>query len=170
VIELKLARNTLATYQKSPTQQKRTKSMRGIQKGFTLIEIMIVVAIIGILAAIAIPQYQDYVLRANIQEATATISDFRTRMEQSYQDNRTYAGAAGPAGCALADPAPTARWNFACTLPVAGGQFFLVTAQGTSTMSLFAYTIDQANVRATPALKPSWGTASTTRWITSKGG
>jgi type IV pilus assembly protein PilE len=168
---LKLARNTLAIYQKSPTQQKRTKSMRGIQKGFTLIEIMIVVAIIGILAAIAIPQYQDYVLRANIQEATSTLSDFRTRMEQSYQDNRTYAGAAGAGGCAVVDPASTPRWQFTCA-PAAAGQQFVAAATGISTMSLFAYTINEANLRVTTALKPSWGAAppSIPRWVTSKGG
>jgi type IV pilus assembly protein PilE len=128
-----------------------------------------VVAIIGILAAIAIPQYQDYVLRANIQEATSTLSDFRTRMEQSYQDNRTYAGAAGPAGCALADPAPTARWAFACTLPVAGGQTFLVTAIGASTMLNFSYDINEANVRNS-TVNARWGGTTATRWVTSKGG
>ncbi len=146
--------------------------MRAIQKGFTLIEILIVVAIIGILAAIAIPQYQDYVLRANIQEATSTLSDFRTRMEQYYQDNRTYAGAAGAAGCGVVDPVATAKWTYVCGAPTNGGQAFTVTATGvtTNTMKDFAYTIDQANVRATTAVKASWGTAPVNRWITSKGG
>jgi type IV pilus assembly protein PilE len=172
VIELKLARNTLATYQKSPTQQKRTKSMRGIQKGFTLIEIMIVVAIIGILAAIAIPQYQDYVLRANIQEATSTLSDYRTRMEQWYQDNRTYAPVAGGATCGVIPlPAATIRWTYTC-VSAAAGQTFIVTATGiaTNTMNQFRYTIDQANNRVSDVNTRWGGYTNQPRWITSKGG
>jgi type IV pilus assembly protein PilE len=167
-IELKQARNTLPSYQKSPTQQKRTKSMRGIQKGFTLIEIMIVVAIIGILAAIAIPQYQDYVLRANIQEATSTLSDYRTRMEQWYQDNRTYVGAA-PGGCGVNPlPASTVRWVYTCTA-AAPGQTFIATATGASTMLNFSYDINEANLRNS-TVNARWGGATATRWVTSKGG
>jgi type IV pilus assembly protein PilE len=149
--------------------------MRGIQKGFTLIEIMIVVAIIGILAAIAIPQYQDYVLRANIQEATSTLSDFRTRMEQWYQDNRTYAAAAG-GGCGVVDPPqvpPTpapARWAYNCQITLAGGQGFLVTAVGGSTMNQFRYTINEANIRISDVNTRWGGYTNQPRWITSKGG
>ncbi len=143
--------------------------MRGIQKGFTLIEIMIVVAIIGILAAIAIPQYQDYVLRANIQEATSALGDFRTRMEQSYQDNRTYAGAAGAGGCAVVDPVATLRWQFTCA-PAAVGQQFVATATGISTMNQFRYTIDQANNRISDVNTRWGGYTNQPRWITSKGG
>ncbi len=146
--------------------------MRAIQKGFTLIEIMIAVAIIGILAAIAIPQYQDYVLRANIQEATSTLSDFRTRMEQAYQDNRTYLNVAAGGGCAVANPpaAPpppaTPKWTFTC---IQGGQTFTATATGSSTMNGFIYTIDQANAR-TSTVNSRWGGAVANRWVTSKGG
>jgi type IV pilus assembly protein PilE len=171
VIELKLARNTLATYQKSPTQQKRTKSMRGIQKGFTLIEIMIVVAIIGILAAIAIPQYQDYVLRANIQEATSALSEIRTRMELQYNDARSYAR---NGVCVVQDTGDlarlaTLRWTYTCQLGLAN-QGFTATATGVGTMAAFAYTIDQTNLRVTTSLKTGWGTFPVNRWVTSKGG
>lgn len=57
------------------------------QKGFTLIELMIVVAIIGILAAIAIPQYQNYVGRANVAAAVQTLSSNKTGLENYVMEN-----------------------------------------------------------------------------------
>jgi len=59
--------------------------MKRIQQGFTLIELMIVVAIIGILAAVALPAYQDYTIRARVSEAVLATSQCRTAISEVYQ-------------------------------------------------------------------------------------
>ena len=63
--------------------------------GFTLIEVMITVAIVAILAAIAVPSYNEYVQRARITEATSALADMRNKMEQYFQDNRTWTPGGG---------------------------------------------------------------------------
>jgi type IV pilus assembly protein PilE len=134
-------------------------------RGFTLIEAMIVVVVLGILAAIAIPNYARYVTRGNLVEATNALAEYRVRMEQFYQDNRSYA-----TGTACGVPAPTNLQNFgvACALGN-GGQSYVATATGTGSTSGFVYTINQANVRATTGMPTSWGSLPAdagTRWVT----
>jgi type IV pilus assembly protein PilA len=73
--------------------------MKSLQKGFTLIELMIVVAIIGILAAVALPAYQDYTIRAKMSEVILGMSACRTSITEVYQSGPTVAPAAGQWGC-----------------------------------------------------------------------
>jgi len=63
--------------------------MKRLQKGFTLIELMIVVAIIGILAAVALPAYQDYTIRAKVSELVLAASGFKTTVSESAQSKGT---------------------------------------------------------------------------------
>ena len=69
--------------------------MKNVQKGFTLIELMIVVAIIGILAAVAIPAYQDYTIKAKLQEATSLTSPSRTALGIFCSENGSFASLSG---------------------------------------------------------------------------
>ena len=74
--------------------------MKSIQKGFTLIELMIVVAIIAILAAIAISQYQDYVIRSQVSEGSALADGVKTAVAEFYQNKGYFPAANSSAGLA----------------------------------------------------------------------
>ena len=87
--------------------------MKKVQQGFTLIELMIVVAIIGILAAIAIPAYQDYTQRAQVGEAFTLISGAKTAIAEFAQTNGAYPDAAQIAQLGLAAPTPGQYSSFA---------------------------------------------------------
>jgi type IV pilus assembly protein PilE len=130
--------------------------------GFTLMELIIVVAIIGLLAAFAIPGYSDYVMRSKIAEATSGLSDGRVRLEQFFQDNRTYAGG----------PTPAATANFTFSLPTATTSAYTLQATGIGSMAGFTYTLTQSNARQTTAAPANWAAAAmpTNCWITKKNG
>lgn len=139
--------------------------MKHKQQGFTLIELMVVVAIIAILASIAVPSYTRYVARAKVAEAISQLSDIRNRMERNYQDKRRYS-------CEdVAMPTSPAVQNFsyACGTP-SGNQTFLITATGVAAqgMSGYEFTINQDNARRTTAFPDSSVPANC--WITKHGG
>lgn len=137
-------------------------------RGFTLIEVMVTVAIVAILAAIAIPSYADYVLRGKLTEAIAGLSGMRIKMEQYFQDNRTYVGACAGGTVATLPPNPQ---NFAFDCPTRTATGYVVRATGVpgGPMASFQYTIDDANTRVTVSVPTGW-TASATCWTIRKDG
>lgn len=72
--------------------------MKQVQKGFTLIELMIVIAIVGILAAVALPAYQDYTIRAKVSEALATAAEGKTSVSEYFVTNGYYPASNAAAG------------------------------------------------------------------------
>ena len=138
------------------------------QNGFTLVELMIVVAIIGILSAIAMPSYNDYVTRGKLPEATSALSDGRIKMEQFFQDNRTYDKNGDGTTCPPGIPAATTNFTYACNN--LSPTTYTITATGIGSLSVFSYSIDQSNTKRTTALKAGWGTVPANCWITQKGG
>ena len=136
--------------------------------GFTLIEVMITVAIVAILAAVAIPSYTDYITRSKIQEATTSLLSMRTKLEQFYQDQRTFSGACAPGTVA---PKPAGLKYFTIDCPTLNNTQYLVTATGIagSDMALFSFTIDQGNNRLTTNVPPGW-TAPASCWVMRKNG
>ena len=135
--------------------------------GFTLIEVMTVVVVIGILAAIALPNYQEYVLRAKLVDAGSSLSQLRVRLEQYYQDNRSYPAVADCNKTVVGSDSK--YFGFSCAI-AEDGQGFTVTATGTASggTSAFAYTIDEKNNRKTTAMPTGWSSESDC-WITSRG-
>jgi prepilin-type N-terminal cleavage/methylation domain-containing protein len=119
----------------------------GRTAGFTLIELMIVVAIVAILAAIAYPSYRNYVLRGQVANATDALSAGSANMERVFQDNRTYIAPSTyttPCPGTSAPTATTPNGTFSVNCTVLSATAFTMQAVGSGATAGFTYTIDQA--------------------------
>jgi type IV pilus assembly protein PilE len=142
----------------------------GRARGFTLIEVMIVVAVIGILGAIAYPSYTDYVRRSRISEATGDLAATRVRLEQFYQDNRNYGSTAAACGVPLPN-AGNKPFIYSCNWGAGGtNQSFLLQATGRpgGVMDGYVFTLDNSNARRTTAFVGAAGLPLNC-WITKRG-
>jgi type IV pilus assembly protein PilA len=131
---------------------------RQIQQGFTLIELMIVVAIIGILAAVALPAYQDYTKRAKMTEAILAASQCRTSITEVFQ-SATALPAAGAWGCESQVGSTPSQYVASVTTDSHGG--ILVTTQNIPGV---AGTVSLVPVDQTGAAEPAIG-SQVYKWI-----
>ena len=120
--------------------------MKAIQKGFTLIELMIVVAIIGILAAVALPAYQDYTVRAKVSELMLAASGVRTAISEKFQT----------------DPSSTATAGAGVTIPITG-KVASASVTDAGTINVYGSTASSSvgqnvTVTMTPAFNTTTGT------------
>ncbi|HMW17644.1 MAG TPA: type IV pilin protein [Accumulibacter sp.] len=136
------------------------------ESGFTLIEIMIVIAILGSLMAIAIPSYNEYLMKGRITEAITALSGMQSRLEQHFLDNRTYSGACA-AGSMAPQPANTNYFDFSCSNLAAGT--YQVDATGKSSMTGFTYRITQLG-KSTVSVGGGWSGAGATCFVVNKAG
>jgi type IV pilus assembly protein PilE len=143
-----------------------------MRRGFTLIEIMIVVAIVGILVTVAIPAYSSYMVRGKLIDAQSALTSARVALEQYYQDNRTYVSTTTKVSPC---PAATTYFTYACATATATAtepDRFTITAsnvanQGMGAANSYAYTIDSSNAKATTRFAGATNTAAC--WISKAG-
>ena len=138
---------------------KPIKPSRRHDAGFTLIEVMITVAIVAMLAAIAMPAYQNYSRRGQLSDAFTTLSDMRVKLEQYYQDNKFYGNASNSTTCPqlpgynTAFPVTTPYFTVTCGPGTAAAtplQTFVITATGSGGLTRgYNYTLDERGVKGT---------------------
>jgi type IV pilus assembly protein PilE len=137
--------------------------------GFTLIELMIAVAIVAILAMVAVPSYSAYIMRGHLADATSGLAAMRAQMERHYQDNRSYATVGTFTTPCAADAATRTFGHFVVSCSgTPDATTFTLQAVGGGPVNGFTYTVNQADVRATTAAGSGWNTC-TSKWLTKKG-
>ena len=162
-------------------RKSRDCGFRAGASGFTLIELLIAMVVLAILATIAYPTYTEFVRRSRIVDGLSQLNDFRTRMEQAFQDNRRYDPVAGT--CAIAPQMPVydaVRDNFSFTCAFTpgalGGYTLTATGNPAKGMTSFVYVLDidavtGALTRSTTSVYPGWSLpAPNNCWAVRKSG
>ena len=148
-------------------KQRMKQGMNPVQSGFTLMEVLVTVAIVGILSAVAVPMYSQYVLRSRLTEAFSALGAAQPSAEQFWSNGRTFVN------FATANGLPSNTSNFSYALTAASTSAYTITATGAGPAAGLVYTIDQNGARATTVVAgvaPSGWTGNATCWVDRKGG
>lgn len=134
-------------------------------RGFTLIELMITVAVVGVLSMVALPMYTDHVKRTKLAEAYTLLGAQNLRMEQFYQDNRTYVG--GPCS-----PTTTPKFfDISCSSgPSATDYTLKASAKSGSGIEGTVFTVNRQGEQATLGMPAGWTVPTKKCWATDKAG
>lgn len=131
------------------------KVARRYTTGFTLIELMIAVVVAAILATIAIEAYGSYVVSSKLSESFAMLGDYRLKMEQFKQDNRSYADPVNTNACGVALPSSSKYFSFGCATAASGAQFTATASNqagtGLGKAADYSYSINQDGIQNTTA-------------------
>ena len=144
-------------------------NMRAKSAGFTLIEVLITIVIVAILAAVAIPSYRNYAIRGKIPEATANLASKRVKMEQFFQDNRTYVGATA----GNSDSTTSKYFDFSATSGGADSRTtstYTLYAVGKSSMAGFTFAVDQTNAKSSTVTGIAGWSGNASCWVRTTGG
>jgi type IV pilus assembly protein PilE len=171
-----MSRTPTSAADPDPMENRRFASAIPPSRGFSLIELVIVLAIAAIIAAIAMPAYSAYVQRSKISEATGNLTDMRNRLEQYFYDKRSF-----PGSCVVSAPGPAPantiylpetmkHFQVTCNFPDASSYTVTATGQATSGMTGFVYSVDQANNRRTISMPAGWSGAGSTCWVSKQDG
>jgi len=133
-------------------------------RGFTTLEILVAVALVGVLATLALPSFATYVARARLIDAATRLADQRAKMEQYFLDRRSYVDAGGSCGAVPPAVAPADPFDVTCSA-TASTYRIVATGRAAGGMSGFALAVDESGQRTTLAVPVGW-TRTADCWTT----
>jgi type IV pilus assembly protein PilE len=141
---------------------------RRLTGGFSLIELMVAIAIVGVLAAIAVPSYRTYVLQAHRTDAVRTLTSYRQALERCYSQNFTYVNAVTtpcPAATGAATTSPNGYYNVTFTVTAAPPAYtILATATGTQVKDTNCASMQVTSAGAQTALNSAGADSTQICW------